>query len=198
MYKTLSKADLPGLIGTWQEQAAVTAPVRHGDLIEFRQLNGAAEPDVDFGANTRYPPKSLFLPQSEAMFHVQGVEFEPVQDEIAPQVILGIRACDARAVQLLDGVFGSEEHQDPYWVQRREQTTVVVLGCASPCATCFCTTVGSGPFDGRGADVVLTEVGDAYIAEIKNQKGETLFGHLPDASQKQSKEIYLIGLKRKR
>ena len=187
MYKTLSKADLPGLIGTWQEHATVTAPVRRGELIEFRQLDGAAETDLYLGANTRYPPKALFSPQSEAMFHVQGVEFEPVHAEVPARVILGMRACDARAVQLLDGVFGSEELTDPYWVQRREQTTVVVLGCATPCATCFCTTVGSGPFDGRGADVLLTEVGDAYIADVRTGKGEYLFGHLADASQKQTK-----------
>jgi ferredoxin len=187
MYKTLFKADLPGLIKMWQEQTDVTAPVRHGNLSEFRQLNGAAEPALYLEANTRYPPKSLFLPQSEVMFHVRGAEFEPIHAEISPRVILGVRACDARAMQLLDGVFGSGDHQDPYWIQRREQTTLVVLGCAKPCATCFCTTVGSGPFDGRGADIILTEVGDAYIADVKTEKGNVLFDHLSNASQAQIK-----------
>jgi sulfhydrogenase subunit beta (sulfur reductase) len=189
MYKTLSKADLPRLIGTWQEHATIVAPVRNGELTEFRRLNGTREPDLYFGANTRYPPKALFLPQSEAMFHVQGVDFEPIQAEISSRVILGIRACDARAVQLLDGVFDSPEHKDPYWVQRRERTTMVVLGCANPCATCFCTTVGSGPFDARGADILLTEVGDDYVAEFTNEKGEALMGHLPNASRAQIRTL---------
>jgi ferredoxin len=34
---------------------------------------------------------------------------------------------------------------------------------------------------------VLTEVGNAYVADIKNEKGEALFGHLADASQEQVK-----------
>jgi ferredoxin len=187
MYKTLLKADLPGLIEAWQEQTDVTAPVRRGNLTEFQQLNGSANTDLYLEANTRYPPKALFLPQSEAMFHVQGTEFEPIHTEIAPRAVVGIRPCDARAMQLLDGVFGTGDNQDPYWVQRREQTTLVVLGCANPCATCFCTTVGSGPFDARGADVILTQVGDAYVAAIKTDKGSSLFDHLQDASQAQIK-----------
>jgi ferredoxin len=185
MYKTLPRADLPELIEMWQEQATVTAPVRRGNLIEYQQLDGAMVSSLCLEANTRYPPKSLFMPQSEAMFHVRDNAFTPIHTEISRQVVLGIRPCDARAVQLLDGVFVSEEHQDPYWTERREQTTVVALGCASPCATCFCTSVGSGPFDGRGADVVLTEVGDTYIADIKSEKGDALFDHLPEASKAQ-------------
>jgi NAD-dependent dihydropyrimidine dehydrogenase PreA subunit len=185
MYKTLSKADLPGMIENWQTHTTVVAPVRRGNLIEFCPVDGAAQADLYFEANTRYPPKSLFLPQSEALFHVQDVEFDPLDADISPRVVVGIRACDARAVQLLDGVFLTDENRDPYWAERREQTTVVALGCAAPCATCFCSAVGSGPFDARGADVMLTESGEGYVAEVRSEKGEALFGSLPDASPAQ-------------
>jgi sulfhydrogenase subunit beta (sulfur reductase) len=185
MYKILPKTDLPGLIEKWQERAAVFAPVHREERIEFQQVNGAAQFDLYLAANTRYPPKSFFLPQSEAMFHIRGVEFEPIDSGDSPQVVLGIRACDARALQLLDGVFDSEEHQDPYWILRRERTTLVALGCAAPGATCFCTTVGSDPFDKRGIDVMLTDLGAAYLIDVQNEKGKELFGQLPDASQGQ-------------
>jgi ferredoxin len=184
MYKALSKTDFPGLIETWQEQVTVTAPVRCGELVEFRELDGDVESQLSLGVNTRYPPKSLFIPQSEALFHVRGVEFEPVYAKSEPRVILGIRACDARAMQLLDGVF-EQAREDPYWTQQRERTTIVVLGCANPCKTCFCTTVGSGPFDGRGADAVLTEVGDKYIVDVQSAKAERLFEPLAAASPDQ-------------
>ena len=64
-------------------------------------------------------------------------------------------------------------------------TTIVALGCDDPCETCFCTTVGSCPFDSRGADVLLTEVSDAFIAEMVTDKGRALLAHLPDASPQQ-------------
>jgi ferredoxin len=192
MYKILSKADLPGLIGTWQEHVTVAAPVRRDDLIEFQQLDDTTEPQLHLSGNTRYPPKALFIPQSETLFHVRGAEFEPVYAETPPRVVFGVRPCDARAIQLLDDVFDSETHPDPYWVEQRERTTLVALGCANPCSTCFCSTVGSGPFDGRGADIVLTEVGDAYIADVKSAKGEPLVEDLPDASAEQQEAVRQI------
>jgi ferredoxin len=185
MYKTLSKADLPRLIKSWQEGATVVAPVRRDNLVEFRPVDKTTQANLYFSANTRYPPKSLFMPQSEALFHVRDVDFEPLDTRVSPRVILGIRGCDARAVQLLDDVFLTAEHPDPYWAERREQTTLVVLGCASPCTTCFCTTVGSSPFDRRAADVLLIETGEGYVADVKSEKGEALFGSAPDASQAQ-------------
>ena len=69
-----------------------------------------------------------------------------------------------------------ESHPDPYWIQKREQTTLVALGCANPCQTCFCTTVGSGPFDKRGVDVMLIEVGDEYVADVRSGKGAGALG----------------------
>ncbi len=185
MYKVLPKADLPRLIEKWMTQATVYAPVRQGDFTKFEPLSDPAQADLYYAANTRYPPKALFLPQSEVMFRAKNGEFESTEDEVSSRVILGIHSCDTRALQLLDGVFLTGDYQDPYWAKKREQTTLVVLGCADPCETCFCTSVGSGPFDKRGADVMLIDVGDEYVADVRNEKGQALFDHLPDASQEQ-------------
>jgi sulfhydrogenase subunit beta (sulfur reductase) len=48
------------------------------------------------------------------------------------------------------------------------------MGCTSPCSTCFCTSVGGGPFDGEGLDVLLTDTGEAFLARILTEKGEGL------------------------
>lgn len=185
MYKILPKDNLPGLVAGWLEQATVYGPAQRDGLLEFQPLSDPARLDLGYAGNTRYPPKSLFLPQSEAMFRVRDTGFASAETKVSPQVVLGIRSCDARATQLLDRVFVAEDYQDPYWEGKREQTTLVVLGCAQPCETCFCTTVGSGPFDRRAADVMLVDIGDAYVADVRSGKGEALLGHLPDASEEQ-------------
>jgi ferredoxin len=185
MHKIVIKRDLPVLIDEWQRQAIVYAPLRGGGMSEFRQLNGAAQAELYLKANTRYPPKSLFLSQSEPMLYAHGTAFEPVNWATDPRVVFGVRACDARATQLLDGVFGSPESPDPLWVQKRESTTLVGLGCTKPGATCFCTAVGSGPFDVRGVDVMLTDVGDAYLADVQTDRGEALFEGSRKASEEQ-------------
>lgn len=183
--KILAKADLPKLIEKWMADTTVYAPVRQGDYTEFKPLSDPSQAELDFSINTRYPPKSLFLPQSEVMFRVQDTSFESTEDEGSPRVILGIHPCDARALDLLDGVLDADDYQDPYWVNKREKTTLVVVGCDDPCETCFCTSVGTLPLDKRGADVLLTDIGDDYVVDVQSEKGKVLFDHLPDASQEQ-------------
>lgn len=185
MTKILSKADLAGTIDQWRAEATVYGPVRRGDIIDFQQLTGSNDEALTLDANSRYPPKALFLPQSEAMFRMNGSGLEPVEAASSERIVLGIRPCDARACQLLDGVFAGTEYTDPYWSEKRRQTTLIALGCTDPCGTCFCTAVGSGPFDDRGADVMLTDIGEAYVAQAGSAQGRALLSRLQDASQEQ-------------
>jgi len=182
-HKVLPKTDLPKLVRKWMQHSAVYAPVHEGDLIEFQPLNDPDEMVIDAAANTRYPPKAAFLPQSEAMFRVQGDKFVSTENETEPRIILGIHPCDVRALQLLDTVFLTEDNQDPYWANKRQRTTIVALGCSAPAETCFCTTVGSGPFDIRGSDLMLTEADSSYVIEVLTEKGQRLVSHLQDAPQ---------------
>jgi Pyruvate/2-oxoacid:ferredoxin oxidoreductase delta subunit len=185
MQKILPKPDLSRLIEEWKAGATVYGPVRHRDIVAFEPLTGSDEGELCLAANTCYPPKSLFLPQSEPMLRAGMLGLEPVEALTAKRVVLGIRPCDARACQLLDHVFAGAEYADPYWSEKRRQTTLVALGCTDPCQTCFCTSVGSGPFDGRGVDVVLTDIGDGYVAETNSERGHALLETLTDASQNQ-------------
>ena len=179
--KVLPKAGLPKLVEKWMEHTTVHAPLRQGDFVQFQPLASPDQMALDVATNTRYPPKSLLLPQSEAMFRVRGGKLASTEDEVAPTVVLGIRPCDTRALQLLDTIFLTEEDEDPYWARRRQQTTIVAIGCSDPCETCFCSTVGTGPFDSRGVDAILTEVRDVYVAEVLTEKGQALLGHLENA-----------------
>jgi len=92
----------------------------------------------------------------------------------ALRVVVGIRPCDARALQLVDANFDTQTYRDPWWVKARETTTLVGLGCTAPCSTCFCTSVGGGPFDTGGLDMLLTELDDGYLVKVLTEKGETL------------------------
>ena len=50
------------------------------------------------------------------------------------------------------------------------------VGCSTPCSTCFCTSVGGGPFDEAGLDILLTDAGDAFLAKVLTKKGKELVG----------------------
>ncbi|MCK4485251.1 MAG: 4Fe-4S dicluster domain-containing protein [Desulfobacterales bacterium] len=155
-------------------------PVRQGDMVNFMPLEEAAEIDLSF-QNSHLSPKSLFLPQSERMFEYS---LDPARDDshilkevpgdYSPRAVIGIRPCDARAFRLVDVNFNTPKFCDPWWVRAREATTLVGLGCTRPCSTCFCTSVGGGPFDETGLDVLLTDTGEAFFAKILTEKGENL------------------------
>ena len=91
--------------------------------------------------------------------------------EAPPTLIFGARPCDARALLVFDAVFSDGQWQDPYYKALREATTIVSVVCTQPERTCFCTSVGGGPADTAGADMILTPVTGGYFAESLTDKG---------------------------
>ena len=168
---------LNSLKGSYQ----IYGPVRQAEVTNFMLIEDAAEMDLCF-QNSHLSPKFLFLPQSERVFeysldparHDANI-LKEVPKDYSPRVVIGIRPCDARAFNLLDANFDTAKFRDPWWVRAREATTLVGLGCATPSSTCFCTSVGGGPFDEAGLDVILTDTGDAFCAKVLTQKGEDFF-----------------------
>lgn len=170
----IDKNFLPKLITHWMLSAKVYAPVKMENFTNFEALNDVREMVLDGPHNTRIPPKSLFLPQSEVLFQYKNGSFLPVLSTNDLRIIFGIRPCDAHAVTLLDSIFDQQEYIDPFWKSRRDRTILVGLGCHQPCNTCFCSSVGSGPFDPKGLDILMTDLGDVYTLEVLSDKGSTL------------------------
>ncbi|KPL79117.1 hypothetical protein ADN00_04450 [Ornatilinea apprima] len=188
----IAKKDLPALLQQWAQSAQVLAPVKKENFTAFEVIADVSEMDLEQAHNTRYPLKSLFLPQSEVLFRYQNGEYVPAVPQKGPRVIFGARPCDARALTLLDTVFEEEGSQDPYWKARREASTLVGMGCDQPCESCFCTTVGSGPFDRSGLDVLVTPVDGVYALEALTEKGQKLVQSLqplPAETQKRVEEV---------
>ena len=185
--KKIRKEDLKtrveDLLETWQ----VFAPVWKEGMVEITEIDDPATMSLD-GPPPRIPPKRLFFPQSEVLFHyakdTRGVEIDSDPEVARRRVVLGVKPCDAHALSLLDCVFNGDRYQDPYYLKRREQTVVVALGCDEPALTCFCSSMESGPFSRKGADVFLTDIGAAYVVEVLTPKGHQLFepSRLEDAS----------------
>ena len=176
--KIFSKEEWVGVLEGLKEAYRVFVPVKEGDYHNFRLLENGTRPNFDF-QNTRLSAKSVVYPQSERMFEYsldnedeEAYQLKEADKDFSPQVVVGIRPCDASAFKLVQRNFDNPEYRDPWWVQRYESTTLVGLGCNEPCATCFCASAGSGPFDPKGLDVLLHDVGDAYVAKGLTDKGE--------------------------
>ena len=131
---------------------------------------------------TVLPPGKAFAPADEVLFnfaHQADGSFHatPVIDD-RPRVLAGVRPCDLSAIDLMDRVNRDGDHPDPHYLARREATTIVAYRCSKPCSDrCFCAAVGSLDSD-EGADILLTPVDDALLAEARTPAGEALLAEL--------------------
>jgi sulfhydrogenase subunit beta (sulfur reductase) len=182
--RLIDKAALPGLIGKLFARATVYGPVQEDGYVVFRLLQEGEQPLANY-ANSRNAPKQFFFPPREELLKYtrSGRDFIPTSEgeSTGEAVLFGVRPCDARSFALLDMLFDQEQYRDPHYIARREKTTVITMACVHPpYATCFCTAVDGTPTSGQGADILLTDLGEEYLAEFLTQKGERLLPHLGD------------------
>ncbi len=163
----------------------VIVPVAEGDFSQFVPLSEGKEPDFSY-PNTRLSPKGLVQPASQRMFSFSTDPADPeanILKEIPqarrPRLLVGVRPCDARAMELVRVNFITEQYVDPWWQQARDQLTLIGLGCSQPCATCFCTSVGGGPYDTTGLDVLTFDLEGKVLLRSVNSKGEALLSAAP-------------------
>lgn len=156
----------------------ILVPVKEENFYTFRPLEDNIDPDFHF-RNTRLSPKSLVYPQSERMLEYSIDPEDPdtnilkeVPKDYQIQAIVGIRPCDVHAFEIVKINFDNPEFRDPWWVKRFESTILVGMGCNEPCSTCFCTSVGGGPFREEGLDVLLFDMDEKFLAKAITERGE--------------------------
>ena len=176
----VSKDRFRSVLDAFSRDYEVLVPVKEEEYSAFKKLEEGVDPDFKF-QNTRLSPKQLMQPQSEKMFAYtlepeaedSGIVSE-IPGEVPERLVVGIRPCDALAVQLVKKNFETPEYRDPFWLQRYEKTLFVGFACNDPCATCFCTSVGCGPFHEAGLDVLMVDLGDRFLLKSLTDKGKGL------------------------
>ncbi|HNX98712.1 MAG TPA: 4Fe-4S dicluster domain-containing protein, partial [Candidatus Aminicenantes bacterium] len=67
--------------------------------------------------------------------------------------------------------------------RRLARTTVVTITCTHADEYCFCTSVGGGPGNSTGSDLLLTPLeGGTYLAEVLTARGQALLALVPESS----------------
>ncbi|MHB8156614.1 MAG: 4Fe-4S dicluster domain-containing protein [Desulfocucumaceae bacterium] len=172
----IEKSALPGLLDKLIAEYEVYAPVKEGTYSLFKKVVSGQEAYFGY-LNSKTPPKGILFPQSEKLFSYSSTGEEIKLEECIDshkKLVFGIRPCDAKSLSILDNVFKNDKYEDPYYLNRRANTLLAGMACNDPASTCFCTSMGSGPFDKSGLDVLLTDVGDSYLVEAFSDKGKGL------------------------
>lgn len=155
----------------------VVAPVRKDRVVEFARVDSYDDIATDYVQTTRSAKEVLF-PRTERLFSYQkngrDIEVKDFDPQSVPvQVLWQVRPCDAASVFPLDAVF-NWDYKDVMYNTRRERTTIVAVSCSTADEYCFCTSVGGGPGDTRGSDILLTYTIDGAIVEVVTERGEKL------------------------
>ena len=94
-------------------------------------------------------------------------------------VVFGIRPCEAAGFAALDAVFNWDT-RDRFFNARMAAMTVIGVACEHCDQACFCTSVGGGPEDRRGSDILLAPIPGGYRAELLSDKGRALRALAPE------------------
>ncbi len=174
MYRIEKKKwqDLYRAIG---ESCDLFAPISAAGKTNFALWHEGASVDLDT-LKTVKSPKDLFFPQSEVLYTCGRREGQIVVEPQAlrdrPFVAFGMRACDVRALNVLDRVFLAEP-VDTYYAARRQQGIIVSLACNRPAVSCFCTAFGIDCAAPEG-DVAAWQTEDFLYWQPRTEKGEAL------------------------
>lgn len=175
--KILAKKSVAQFLDGLLEEYEVFAPVKGDSLVVFGRIHSAKEAFLDY-VDSKKPPKEMLFPQAEILFtyvspdSLGDIESPPPTER--PRLLFGARPCDARNFLLLDKVFDGEEYKDLYYLDRKDALVVVGIGCVLPRPTCFCTSVGGGPFSSEGSDILLIDIGDEYLVQVGSDQGAKL------------------------
>ncbi|MCL5987155.1 MAG: 4Fe-4S dicluster domain-containing protein [Actinobacteria bacterium] len=185
VYKILRKENINPLLSELKSNYSVYLPsAQHGstcfagDESTFAAANG----------NTRLSTKEMTFPQTELLLRYEYKKdledpFKPTSIEVdtnleyETRLIFGARPCDVKAVKLFDNLYSGGEFKDPYFNKRKENAIFVTIGCTNPLSTCFCTSVGCGPFDETYSDIILVSLdddGNSFLAKSLSPAGEEI------------------------
>ncbi|MBI5290707.1 MAG: sulfite reductase subunit A, partial [Chloroflexi bacterium] len=198
MIHFLLKDNLPLLVDRLLQEYVVVAPVVRDQAIVFSEIASHQEMALGIREN-KAPGRSTLKPCDDGTVFghfngansVKGFLHPPHQPlfsgpssrenggvaEVPPEAVrmafVGLRPCDAAAVGVLDRVFLGGP-QDVHYQARRRESLIVAAHCTAFGATCFCTTVGTGPKAASGYDVALTELETGFLVETGTERGERI------------------------
>jgi len=126
--------------------------------------------------------KFLFPPRTELLKSVRSNgnwKSELPEGPPPKYAFIGVRPCDLSAIGVQDKVFIRTDYTDPIYSSRRQNLLIISVNCLHPAATCFCTSMNTGPKAEGGFDLSLTELEEVFLVEIGSDAGLSLMQEVP-------------------
>jgi sulfhydrogenase subunit beta (sulfur reductase) len=178
---SIFETDNAGLQKFYEEVIAKNetyAPVEKFGKFDYKRVSALKECDPDSPIPATMSVKPLFFPKSAHIMKyeennegsaISGTDQDPLSGK---RVILGVKHCDARGLQVLEKVY-TWDYIDTDFMKRRENTVIVSARCDKAEPTCFCTSLDYNVQNSDAHDIriVKAQAGKIYIQAVTD-KGE--------------------------
>jgi len=156
------------------------APVEKFGKYDYKRVTALSECDPDSPIPKTMSSKPLFFPKSAKVMKYTATSAGTEVSEVAEdplsgrRVILGVKHCDARSLQVLDHVY-KWDYIDTDYQKRRENTIIISTRCDKAGTHCFCTSLDYDVENSDAHDVRIVNGldGKIYILAV-TEKGENL------------------------
>ena len=160
----IEKNDLDKVLQRWNEFADLYGPrLEDGQVMLMPYIEEGFTMDY---VNFAFPIKEHLFRQREVLFswEEQGGQLH---------VTNGLDV-DRQKKSILS------EYRDEFYARNRQNTLIVAVNCTKAGETCFCSSMGTGPFATRGYDLLLTPIEGRYLVEVGSEQGTLLLDAVTD------------------
>ena len=164
-----------GLLQELLRERAVFAAGGTDNGFHWQKLTDSSSASLAEGSYRSVEPIKTFFFPPRSVVAAPGGTSPPLQPAARPTVLAGAKACDLRALEILDHVFAQGDFVDPFYVSRRENTLIVASDCTEAGQSCFCTALGIKPYPEEGYDLAVSRLSDGgLVVSVGSDKGEAL------------------------
>lgn len=140
----------------------ISSPKNKTAVLRFEKLKEGNKTSLN-SFRTIDPLKILFYLAREKVYPVDGV--------LKKRVIVGVKACDLKALLLLDKAMLEGGFIDPAYYNWRKSTLIISSDCDEICETCHCNLVGGKPYSEKGFDLNISRVNNHYVLTKGSEQG---------------------------
>jgi len=177
--KNITKGDFVKFVDGLIKTTRTIGVQAKGDRFDFAPLESAKNLRLDYDV-TLQPPRKFFLPPSEVLltYEVGG----PYQSQCdgEPFILLGVHPYDMIAINQMDELF-QQDNCDAHYVARRNNATIIACDVARASDNVFASSMGTAVVK-KGYDILVTDIGDSFVAEAATPKGEQLLAKAKGAA----------------
>lgn len=122
-------------------------------VYRFKKLNG----------NNGYVLNSFrTIDPIKILIYLTREKVYPLTSPDIKRIIAGVKACDLKALSIMDKAMLQSGFEDPAYKKWRDNTLIISSDCHKIHKTCNCTSVGGNPFAEVGYDINVSQL-NGYI-----------------------------------